>query len=228
MGTCWSGDQQDHQSLFSSVSRPSERRDRQVSRSNYCLLITRRKKLLYNHFMDSYTFIDDVYVYFVTFTITDWLPIFINPEPINIINQSLLYCINNKNLRIHAYVIMPNHIHLILYDACCDNDHLGKALTAFRKFTGNKLANFIDNTLADTFSLFIRSKALNDRIRQVWRPGWHVEGLAYEAFLFQKMNYIHENPVRKGFVKLPEHWIHSSADYWINEGECLIPIVPFT
>jgi putative transposase len=182
----------------------------------------------YNHLMDSYKFIDGVYVYFVTFTIIDWLPIFINPEPIEIITESLRYCINNKNLRIHAYVIMPNHIHLIVFDSNFDNDRLEKTLTAFRKFTGNKLANFIDNTLAESLSLVIRSKALTDRIRQVWRPGWHAEGLASESFLFQKMNYIHENPVRKGLVKFPEHWTHSSAAYWINEGESEIPIVPFT
>jgi hypothetical protein len=46
--------------------------------------------------------------------------------------------------------------------------------------------------------------------------------------LLQKFKYIHENPVRKGFVKFPEHWTHSSAAYWINEGESEIPIVPFT
>jgi REP element-mobilizing transposase RayT len=177
--------------------------------------------------MDKYVFYDGVYIYFVTFTIIDWLPIFINPEPVGIINESLRYCINNKNLRIHAYVIRPNHVHLIVYDANCDNDRLEKTLTEFRKFTGRNLANIIDNTLAESFSSVIRSKTLTDRIRQVWRRGWHAEGLVSETFLLQKMNYIHENPVRKGFVKLPEHWIHSSAGYWINESEGEIPIDPF-
>jgi len=177
--------------------------------------------------MDSYKFIDGVYVYFVTFTIIDWLPIFINTEPVGIKNESLRYCINNKNLCIHAYVIMPNHIHLNVFDSNFDNDRLGKTLTNFRKFTGNKLANTIDNTLAESLSLVIRRKGLTDRIRQVWQPGWHGEGLVSEAFLLQKMNYIHKNPVRKGFVKFPEHWIHSSAGYWNNEDEGEIPIVSF-
>ncbi|MDY6873671.1 MAG: transposase [Chloroflexota bacterium] len=170
---------------------------------------------------------EGVYLYFVTFTIIDWLPIFINPEPVGIINESMRYCINNKGLRIHAYVIMPNHVHLIVYDANCDNDNLGKTLTNLRKFTGKNLANIIDNTLAKSLSSVIRSKTLTDRIRQVWQRGWHAEGLVSDTFLHQKMTYIHENPVRKGFVKLPEHWIHSSAAYWINEGEGEIPIDPF-
>jgi REP element-mobilizing transposase RayT len=122
---------------------------------------------------------------------------------------------------------MPNHIHLIVFDLTFNNDRLGKTLTEFRKFTGNKLANYIDNTLAESLSLVIRSKALTDRIRQVWQRGWHAEGLASEEFLKQKMNYIHENPMRKGYVKRPEHWVHSSAGYWISECDSEIPINPF-
>jgi len=185
------------------------------------------KHIEYNHVMDSNKFMEGVYIYFVTFTIIDWLPIFINPEPVGIINESLRYCIKNKGLCIHAYVIMPNHIHLNVFDSNFDNDNLGKTLIAFRKFTGNKLANTIDNTLPKSLSSVIRSKALTDRIRQVWRRGWHAEGLVSEEFLIQKMNYIHENPVRKGFVKFPEQWLHSSAGYWINESVSEIPIVPF-
>ncbi len=42
--------------------------------------------------MDSYKFIDGVYVYFVTFAIVDWLPVFIGPKPIEINNESLRFC----------------------------------------------------------------------------------------------------------------------------------------
>ena len=55
----------------------------------------------YNYLMDNYTLIDGVYVYFVTFTIIDWLPVFIAPEPIQIIVDSLRYCIFEN-----AYVSM--------------------------------------------------------------------------------------------------------------------------
>ena len=121
--------------------------------------------------MDSYKFIDGVYVYFVTFTIVDWLPVFIGPKPIEIINESLQFCHSNKHFCIHAYVIMPNHIHLIVSDTGYDNDRLGKTLTEFRKFTENKLANYIDANLSDALALVTRGKQLQDRIRQIWQPG---------------------------------------------------------
>lgn len=174
--------------------------------------------------MDSYNFIDGVYLYFVTFTIVDWLPVFVNPEPIQILIDSLNYCITEKFLRIHAYVIMPNHIHLIVYDAEFDNLRLQKTLTSFRKFTGSNLANYMDQNLANSISVVTRRKQLEDRARQVWQPGWHAEGLASEKFLFQKINYVHENPVRKGYVRYPEHWVNSSAGYWFSGEEGIIPV----
>jgi len=177
--------------------------------------------------VDNYKFINCVYVYFVTFTIVDWLPVFIDPEPIEIIINSLRFCYDSKHLLIHAYVIMPNHIHLIVSDADYNNERLGKTLTDFRKFTGNGLADYIDANLSETLAQTIRVKQLNDRIRHVWQTGWHAEALYTEQFLMQKVNYIHENPIRKGFVKMPEQWRHSSAGYWLNGETCEIPIVPF-
>ena len=174
--------------------------------------------------MDSYKFIDGVYVYFVTFTTIDWLPVFVNPEPTNIVFESLVYCIKEKQLRVHAYVIMPNHIHMIVFDSGFNNDRLQKTLTEFRKFTGRKLADYIDSHLAASISGIIRQEKLNDRRRQVWQPGWHAEAIVSEVFLHQKMEYIHENPVRKGYVDFPEHWANSSAGFWSNGKEGKIPI----
>jgi REP element-mobilizing transposase RayT len=176
--------------------------------------------------MDSFKFIEGVYVYFVTFTVVDWLPIFINPEPINIITDSLNFCIKERSLRVYAYVIMPNHLHLVVFNAKYDNARLQKTLAEFRKFNGHKLADYVDNNLATSLSRVIRSNSLNDRSRQVWLPGWHAEGLASEAFLNQKVDYIHQNPVRKGYVCVPEHWRYSSAKYWLDGEEGEIPISP--
>jgi REP element-mobilizing transposase RayT len=177
--------------------------------------------------MDSFKFIEGVYAYYVTFTVVDWLPIFTNPEPVKLITDSLRFCIMGKYLRVYAYVIMPNHLHMVVFDGKFDNLRLQKTMAEFRKFTGHKLADYIDNNLPESFSRVIRSNLLNDRSRQVWMPGWHAEGLVSEAFLNQKVNYIHENPVRKGYVRVPEHWRYSSAEYWTNgiEGEIPISIV---
>jgi putative transposase len=176
--------------------------------------------------MDSFKFVDGVYVYFVTFSVIDWLPVFVNPEPTQIIVDSLRYCIREKGLCINAYVIMPNHVHMIVFDEKFDNERLRHTLVDFRKFTGRKLASFIENNLPVSLAVVTRSKELTDRERRVWQPGWHAEGLVSENFWKQKMDYIHENPVRKGYVRLPEQWRYSSAGYWVDGEEGDIPVVP--
>jgi putative transposase len=174
--------------------------------------------------MDGFTFMDGVYVYFVTFTIVDWLPIFINPEPINIIIDNLRFCIIEKHLRVYAYVIMPNHIHLVAFGANFSNSRLQKTLSEFRRFTGHRLANYVDKNLSESLVKVCSSGALSDRTKQIWQQGWHAEGLASERFLKQKVDYVHENPVRKGYVREPEHWMHSSAGFWFAGIESSIPI----
>ena len=63
---------------------------------------------------DGYIITDQYAIYFLTFTIVGWVDIFTRKECKDIIVDSLKYCNSNKGLSIHAYVIMSNHIHLIV------------------------------------------------------------------------------------------------------------------
>jgi REP element-mobilizing transposase RayT len=53
---------------------------------------------------------------------------------------------------------------------------------------------------------------------RVWQEGFHPEALFTLEFALQKINYLHNNPVRKGLVDTPEHWRYSSArNYLLND-----------
>lgn len=52
-------------------------------------------------------------VYFITFTVTNWVDVFIRLNFKNIIAESLEYCIKNKGLKLFAWCLMTNHIHMI-------------------------------------------------------------------------------------------------------------------
>jgi putative transposase len=81
-------------------------------------------------------------LYFLTFTIVYWLPVFVAAEPCLIITESLNYCHQHKGLRINAFVIMPTHLHLILFDVDFDNERLRQTINAMRQFTGRQLADY--------------------------------------------------------------------------------------
>jgi REP element-mobilizing transposase RayT len=92
--------------------------------------------------MEVFQIHQDTPVYYLTFTIVHWLPVFIAEDPCLIITDSLNYCHTHKQLRINAFVIMPTHLHLIAFDADFDSQRLRQTLMEMRKFTGRRLSDY--------------------------------------------------------------------------------------
>ena len=74
--------------------------------------------------MERYRFHSDGALFYVTFTVVDWLPIFVSEAACKIVTESPNFCHRQKGLRINAYVIMPTHLHTIFFHA----DFQAKAL----------------------------------------------------------------------------------------------------
>jgi putative transposase len=170
--------------------------------------------------MERYRFHSDGALFFLTFSVVDWLPVFVSEAACKIITDSLNFCHRNKGLRINAYVIMPTHLHTILFHATFDAALLEKTLTDFRKFTGRQLADICQQNMPACFSDTLRKSAGDDRDRRFWQPTRHPEQLETESFWKAKLDYVHENPCRKGLVSRADHWRFSSAAYWLSGGTC--------
>jgi REP element-mobilizing transposase RayT len=168
--------------------------------------------------MERYRIGPDAAVYFVTFSVVDWLPVFISEPACRIIVDSLNYCHDRKALRINAYVIMPTHIHAIVFDSSFDAQQLEGTLTDFRKFTGRALSDYCVSNMPQSFTDGFRAAAPNDRDRRFWQPTRHPVALQTERFYRQRLDYLHDNPCRKGLVRRAEHWRFSSALYYVSDG----------
>src|SRR3954462_8586127 len=103
--------------------------------------------------MERYRFHSDGALFYVTFSVVDWLPIFVSEAACKIVSESLNFCHRQKGLRINAYVIMPTHLHAILFhaDIAAGSGDSRRAqgakareqgVTDFRKFSGRRLADF--------------------------------------------------------------------------------------
>ena len=62
---------------------------------------------------------------------------------------------------------------------------------------------------------------------QVWEEGFHPKQLFNDEMLIQKLEYMHFNPVKAGFVDRPEHWRYSSARNYLGE-KGVIPITVYS
>ncbi len=142
-------------------------------------------------------------VYFLTPTIRNWYYIFDRHERWQILSDSLTYCQREKGLEIFAYVFMLNHLHLI---ASCGD--MAGFVRDFKRHTSRELIRNIKRTEPRVLALFENE----DGSLSFWQEGNQPKLLETEHFFMQKMNYIHENPVRKGYVERAEHWKWSSAN----------------
>ena len=167
---------------------------------------------------ERYRITEDAHVYFVTYSVVDWLPVFISEAACRIIADSLTFCHDQKELRTNAFVIMPTHMHAIVFDADYDNERLQKSLADFRKFTGRSLSDHCTHHAPGCFLETLRAASTADRDRRFWQPSRHAEGVYTEKLWRQKLDYLHENPVRKGLVLRASYWRYSSAAYYLSDG----------
>jgi REP element-mobilizing transposase RayT len=168
--------------------------------------------------MERYRLHTEAAVYYLTYSIVEWLPVFVAQASCQIVTDSLGFCHRQKHLRINAFVIMPTHLHLILFDADFDVKRLGQTLTEFRKFTGRKLSDHCTSHGPPCFAETLRRQATTDRERRFWQPSRHPEAILTERFWQQKLDYLHDNPCRKGLVRSPDHWRYSSVAWYMSDG----------
>lgn len=175
--------------------------------------------------MERNRFHADGALFYITFSVVDWLPVFISEQACTIITESLNFCHRTKGLRTNAYVIMPTHLHAICFHESYHAKELEIVLTDFRKFTGRRLADFAREHLPSSFSHVFEQRAGEDRARRFWQPTRHPVQIETEKFWQAKLDYLHANPCRKGLVRQAEHWRFSSASYWLTGGKAANDVV---
>lgn len=93
----------------------------------------------------AYKFHEPDGVYFVTCATVQWVDVFTRSIYSDIVVESLQYCIDKKGLVLHAWVIMPNHIHLVL--SRNGKHSLSDIMRDFKKFTSSKIVSAIDTPI---------------------------------------------------------------------------------
>ena len=161
--------------------------------------------------------IEDQYAtHFLTPTIVDWVDVFTRKNYRDIVISSLAYCVKEKGLVVYSYVIMTNHLHLLVRSA---PGKLSDTIRDFKKYTAGAILELIRNKAEPEsrrewmLHRFEWNAAQNQRSSdsQLWTHENHAEAIISEKFFNQKLKYIHENPVRAGWVEQPEDYVYSSA-----------------
>ena len=155
-----------------------------------------------------------------------WIDLFIRTEYKEIIVQSLQHCIERKGLEVYAWCIMTSHVHLIIGTT---GKPMEDIMRDHKSHTSEMLRTEIQKHPQESrrewmMRLFIEAGKQNPNNRgfQLWQQHNHPVGLSSAEMLYQRLEYIHENPVVAGFVSAAQDWMYSSARDYYTENRGLL------
>jgi REP element-mobilizing transposase RayT len=169
-----------------------------------------------------YRIFEEEYPYFLTNTVVAWLPVFAYPALVQVVLDSWRYLQREEQVSLYGYVIMENHLHWIA--AASD---LSRKIGRFKSYTARRIIEELERQGMETLlqePRFFKLRHKVDQVHQLWQEGSHPERLQHPEMMLQKMEYMHNNPLRRGYVDEAVHWRYSSArDYAGRKG--LIEVV---
>jgi len=152
------------------------------------------------------------YLTFFTATILNWNHLLKPDKYRNIIIESLRFLVTNKRVVLSAFVIMPNHIHIVW--------RINKELKYenvqrdFLKYTSQMILNDLKNYHPSKLKYFYANA--KDRKYQIWERNALSIKIFSDKVAYEKINYIHNNPIQEGWslCELPEMYKYSSARFY--------------
>ncbi|RKD85162.1 REP-associated tyrosine transposase [Mangrovibacterium diazotrophicum] len=170
---------------------------------------------------DNYFITDQNAVYFLTFTVEDWIDVFTRKEYKVVIADSFNYCIENKGLEVYAWCLMSNHVHLVC--RAKEGFRISDIIRDFKKFTAKSILKMIEKETESRkewmLYRFRYAGKFDNRVKtyKFWQETNHAILLDNSNLIDQRINYTHENPVRAMIVYRAEEYLYSSARDYAGE-----------
>jgi putative transposase len=137
-------------------------------------------------------------IFFLTIRCAEGIQPFLNATACDEYRTVLREKLSDFHSRLFAYVLMPDHIHLLL--------QLPEEVTL------EKLMNHINGASARKINNVLETTG-----NKFWQGGFHDVYLRESRDFAIKVNYIHNNPVKAGIVRRPEEYAFSSAKFYIKK-----------
>jgi putative transposase len=153
----------------------------------------------------------DMPCFYLTAVARNRLPAFRTDGLKRIVTNALDEARRSGGFAIFAYVLMPNHLHVVTDGARKPSDVLRfvKGIVSRRVIAYLKEGNF-----HSSLEKLRHQKTGRGHVYSLWEHHSNVMLLTSEAVFMQRVNYINQNPVRGGLVERAEDYRWSSARCW--------------
>lgn len=160
----------------------------------------------------------------MSFAVVNWIDVFTRNEYKDIFLDAVRYMMEHKKMRVFAWCIMTNHVHLVF--SVSEPFKPEQVLGDIKRYTSRKLIEAIKSNPKESRREWMLeqfrasgSTTSNTSVHQFWRHDNHPIEIWSDAVIREKINYIYTNPVEAGLVSYPNEYVYSSAiDYWGGKG----------
>ncbi len=162
---------------------------------------------------------------FVTFSCERRLPLLGNPAIRDLFADRLAAMRKRFGCELFAWVVMPEHVHLILRPT--ENDPLDRVLEFLKK----AVARRVIARWRELDAPILQKISRPDGSPRFWQKGGGFDrNIRHEGEFAREVRYIHRNPVERELVDHPREWAWSSARWWLGESPVLVECdaVPWT
>lgn len=169
---------------------------------------------------------DPANLYFITTTAANRAHFFSPDKHKQIIVDSLNYMRLEGWFRLYAFVVMPNHIHLLV--RFLSPFTLPSVMRDFKKYTAKQIIRCCEaeNNMKVLASFRQAARSSQKQNYRVWEEGFDARDVFSLDFLIQKFDYIHHNPCQAHWrlVEKPEDYHWSSACFYLLDKQAIIPV----
>lgn len=169
---------------------------------------------------------DPAHLYFITTTAVERVHLFKRDVIKRIIADSLHYMRTEPWISLYAFVIMPNHVHIIV--RFLEGYTLPNVMRDFKKHTSKQIIRQYQAENRQEILAFLRQAAGQslDQKYRVWEEGYDARDVFSPDFLRQKVEYIHNNPCQSHWqlAERPEEYPWSSARYYLRGEPAVIAV----
>jgi REP element-mobilizing transposase RayT len=166
------------------------------------------------------------HLYFVTTKAIDYARAFQRDVVQRLLLDTLDCMRAQKRIKLFSFVIMPNHIHVVVQ--CSAQDPLSDVLRDYKRQTADRLIRQLKAERNQKALDFFASKVERPAKQhyKIWEDDYNAKDVVSVEFLQQKIEYIHNNPCQPhwNLSATPEEYIWSSARFYLTDEPCIIPI----
>lgn len=135
-----------------------------------------------------YKIYEPTHPHFITCTVLHWIPLFTRTQSVQILIDSLKHLQQNDNLKMFAYVILENHLHMV-----ASSDDIAKSIQKFKSFTAKELLALLQKegvkTILDQLAFYKKAHKTHTEY-QIWQEGMHPQLVQNEQMMTEKIKYL--------------------------------------